>query len=253
MKRIHPEQNKGIDQIAAKEKEKRFIESVEFFLSDIGPDQSSDLLLVYSGKRRATAISLRRFEITYEVGGLELESEERQAELYRQLVKQALDGEEAEKIEKVVQRIELSGMSVCLADPDITIQDGRCFYRPQVIIAKDKETMIQLRDAWNRQEKSRDNEILIGLLLGYPRTAVEAFASVSGKTFEEQERVLMDSKEILDEYYDDNTMAFGRIRYSRTHWKEELQQVREWKNEIKRMSPKIYKAVVDDFHDEREV
>lgn len=101
-------------------------------------------------------------------------------------------------------------------------------------VAKDRKTLKKLiaADVERNTEKRR---LLTGWLLGYPKTAVTGFAN--GKVFDCHKLpfAILKTKEI----------KFLNFRLSKKHWREELKYVQKRAKEIKKISPQLYKKIVD--------
>ena len=82
----------------------------------------------------------------------------------------------------------------------------------------------------------------LGKLYGFPNTAIEAF--IEG----EEALVSVDFKELPDDIKREDYMAFAGFRLSKKHWREELETVKKWAEDIKQADPSLYIREVDSFN-----
>jgi len=100
-------------------------------------------------------------------------------------------------------------------------------------IGRDSEKLGRLLEA---MENKDDKEI--GLALGYPESACEAF--VNKATIDYSELPKEERKKIFKE----GTLKFIDFRLSRDHWQEELGLARRWQQLINEKSPNLYEEAV---------
>jgi len=97
-------------------------------------------------------------------------------------------------------------------------------------VARDKAALDRL-DAADRE----DNKKEIGLALGYPATAVEAFL----------EQDVKDTDDLPFNLKSSEAMDFLFFRLSKEHWTEEFETVKRWQEMIRDNFPNFYKQFTD--------
>jgi hypothetical protein len=109
-------------------------------------------------------------------------------------------------------------------------------YEALLFISKNKElldTVTGLDDMHGENPLESDRQF--GILMGYPKTAVEAFCSGN------RENLLPLNFELPPEYRD--LEKFVQFRLSRDHWQEELEFVRGWLDEVRWRAPKLFARI----------
>ena len=99
-------------------------------------------------------------------------------------------------------------------------------------IAKDQSTLRKLIAA-SVEKNIKKRRRQLGALLGYPKTAIVAFAN--GKTFDLHKLPPAIFKKIKD-------IKFLNFRLSR-HWREELKYIEKRAKEIKKISPELHRRI----------
>ncbi len=108
-----------------------------------------------------------------------------------------------------------------------------------ISISKNEEDLIKFTNA----EKERDDKTM-GLMLGYPETAVGAYNSDRALVFETflKEDISENERKELEE---EKAIKFLGFQPSKEHWREELNQVREDQKLIKEEAPRLYEEVME--------
>lgn len=94
-------------------------------------------------------------------------------------------------------------------------------------IAKDLDTAIELcnaRENWNEEKE--------GALLGFPKTAVDAFIHDT--------MLDIDDTPLSTEHVSAEAMKFLNHRLSKEHWEEEVKYLPDFARNVMRISPEIY-------------
>lgn len=102
----------------------------------------------------------------------------------------------------------------------------------QIFVGKDIESFEALRDA-TKIEKKPEYILTLGKALGYPTTAVEGFIN----------NELIERDELPDDIKNQRILNLIDFRLSKSHWREELDMVREQAGSIKDLVPDIYEQV----------
>lgn len=108
-------------------------------------------------------------------------------------------------------------------------EGGRRFYQ----VAKSEEI---LNEFIGIDFSDRKNSERIGLMFGVPQTAAAAYAKGTKFLIRDED---MPAKIRAEEY-----MTFSKFWFSREHWQEELETVKKWAREIKRINPALYERLV---------
>lgn len=101
----------------------------------------------------------------------------------------------------------------------------------------------------------KQNHARIGELLGYPRTAAEAFdrgrkEDAMGKYLILEEKNWWESlsEEERKNLLEEGVLNFLTFKLSRENWRQELETVRRWQEVIKEKAPRIYQEItISDF------
>ncbi len=105
---------------------------------------------------------------------------------------------------------------------------------PVIYYSKYKELLENAKNAKNSKE--------LGLALGYPQSAVEAFQSVGKKNDSTMRSVDLPEEEKAKEFY-----PFIGFRLSKNNWQEEIQTVQRWSEVLKKNSPELFDEYVEEF------
>lgn len=100
-------------------------------------------------------------------------------------------------------------------------------------IARDKKTLSKLIKAQNLKDPKK-RRLQVGLLMGYPKTAVKAFANNESIDLNELPEKIIQSKEI-------NLLNF---RLSK-HWRSELKYLKKKSQELGRVAPELHKRILN--------
>ena len=99
----------------------------------------------------------------------------------------------------------------------------------KIFIATDKENLEKISKAW----KSDDTES-IGKVLGFPKTAVEAYSK-------KEDRLYFD--ELPAEIAQADYAKFASFTLSKNNWQEELETAKKWAEAMRKNSPNLYKEI----------
>ncbi|KKU08025.1 MAG: hypothetical protein UX09_C0021G0004 [Candidatus Uhrbacteria bacterium GW2011_GWE2_45_35] len=234
MRRIHPEQQCVIEEMAAKEKEKKFVQAVEALPEPVCAHDKAFILLVYKGLRPGMILPLKLFSLP--------PGAERRGPTVEELMVYNQTRSVCSEFGIVAEPVE---------SPFFPNDDESEDFCKHLIIAKNQETVDQFMKPWKKfvhpDEQGRDpeDERLIGYLMGFPPTAVNAYTElVRDHTPENKQRLLLDMATLPDELKQQDYMAFAALALSKGNWKNELNTIRSWAKEVKRMSPSIYNSAV---------
>ncbi len=95
------------------------------------------------------------------------------------------------------------------------------------------------------------NDAELGVLSGYPPSAIENFEKIKKLTGSEKEvyeslkGLLIEVSELPEDIRQEDYLSFVNFRLSRDNFRQELEVVRGWAEEIKRLDPALFKRVVD--------
>ncbi len=121
-----------------------------------------------------------------------------------------------------------------------------------LIIGKEQKKISEFLSVWQKrlldQDTSKEVDKQLGLMLGYPKTAVKAFVGEPGYT---KIVVCQLPKSIQQKDY----MAFTEFTFSKEYLDDELDVVKQWAEIVKKESPKLYMKKVKEYQDklEREI
>ena len=123
-------------------------------------------------------------------------------------------------------------------------QDKIC----DMFVARRPELALELARQWYKMSNPVA-EKQIGILLGYPETAVNAFKEfkkdLPGFMGERKsESPVMSDEDFPEQIRKQDFMAFSDLRLSKKHWHQELKLVEKWAEEIKKLSPSLYQRKV---------
>lgn len=103
-------------------------------------------------------------------------------------------------------------------------------------VSKDEKSLSKLIKACEKKDNKE-----IGLMLDYPKTAVEAYPNNLLDFREWQKRLSNKEKKKLIK---SNVLKFLNFQPSKDHWQEELEMVKENQNLINEETPLLYKEVI---------
>lgn len=84
----------------------------------------------------------------------------------------------------------------------------------------------------------------IGILLGFPETAVRAYSTADFNQRHERKLLLIRERELPPRVRRAEFMAFLNFRLSRENWYSELNTVKLWAEKIKEVGPALYREIV---------
>lgn len=97
-------------------------------------------------------------------------------------------------------------------------------------VARERRLLVRL-------DQAREEEI--GYILGYPKTAVQAYNQGLRRNYDD---FLMTKDELRSAY--GQLTPFALFRPSRAHCREEMRVVRKWADTIKRVTPGLYEEML---------
>lgn len=119
---------------------------------------------------------------------------------------------------------------------DIThMKDGAIRYAVSKYQEKLDELKELLKDPIHHQKE-------LGIIYGFPATAVEAFAEKKKGIF---------FKDLPEEIKNQDFAAFHGFRLSKDHWREELETNKKWAEVIKEIAPDLYYKLVSEYQARR--
>lgn len=199
----------------AAERERRAIELIEQS-SVLKPGQKVELAAFVLGKK--DVIDLGDYKV------IESKQEE---EKYRQEF-----SEESEAIESILGALGVYQVYI----KELGIEDGILGF--EIAAAKTNETL----EAFSKAEQEGNDEEM-GLLLGYPKTAAEAYGPRKLLSCEELFRTELSETE-RKELEKEGTLKFLMFKLSAEHWREELEEARELQALIKEKAPSLYEETM---------
>jgi len=112
-------------------------------------------------------------------------------------------------------------------------------YHPDVIdhtadyfISSDFKKAQELHEAWNA-----DNDIVAGIALGFPKTAVLAYAKERNKL------LTMEETDFLKKKFKINIP----FRVTKDNWREEIKVAEDWARALKQYAPRVYNEIIKDL------
>jgi hypothetical protein len=100
----------------------------------------------------------------------------------------------------------------------------------EIFIANNQENLEKISKAW----KSDDIES-IGKVLGFPKTAVEAYSKKEDRLY---------INELPAEIVEANYAKFASFTLSKNNWQEELETAKKWADAIRKNSPNLYREII---------
>ncbi len=140
--------------------------------------------------------------------------------------------EELEEIKKT-----LTKLGYHYHEDGVKVED-EVIVRFSVAVSKKEEYLSQLMDA-DKQGNNKE----IGLLLGYPATAVDSYNSEAALDSERFFQIDLPEEE-RKEIRESGVLKFLGFQPSKEHWREELEEVRESQALIKEKAPYLYEAIM---------
>jgi len=140
--------------------------------------------------------------------------------------------EELEEIKKT-----LTELGYHYNEDGVKIED-EVIIRFSVAVSKEEEDLAQLIDA-DKQGNNKE----IGLLLGYPATAVDSYNSEKALDSEHFFQIDLPEDE-RKQIRKSGVLKFLGFQPSKEHWREELEEVRESQALIKEKAPNLYEAIM---------
>ena len=195
-------------------KEKEFIEKIE--KAPLSSDFKIDLLLLVFDRKKATFLG--------DICGVESEEQ-----------KQKLIKEFSEELNILTNLLdELSLPYKIIRD----VEDRNDTIGFSVVVAKEIENLNKIEEA-----VKNDNNMDMGMMFGYPRTAVEAYGT---------QDVLDLETDLPEEYADlrkEGMLPFLKFAPSKLHWKEELKWARDNKKIIEEKSPNTIDQAIEEMEE----
>ena len=125
----------------------------------------------------------------------------------------------------------------------------------EFLISRDEKKIEELEKAINEGD-----EVRMGELYGYPKTAVEAYVK-SMQILREGEKDVLDislesifderewfnnlSPEEKNSLIKEGVLNFKVFTFSKKHWREELNVVRRWQSIIRERAPRLYQEIIE--------
>jgi len=197
---------------AQKDKEKKAIKQIEKI--ELDGNKKLDLTLFILGKKEAVQLG------SYDV----IESEDHRKELQKEFQL------EFDIIKKVLDKFGLSYDTK-------GINEDRGILGFSFLATHDNDSLQKIKEA----AKKEDDKIF-GLMMGYPETAVNTYNTKEALNMEE------DLSEEEQKYIKDNNIEpFIDFMPSKTHWREEIEHVRQNQALIKEKSPELFRQIIEDY------
>ena len=192
-------------------KEKEFIEKIE--KAPLSSDFKIDLLLLIFDRKKATFLG--------DICGVE--SEEQKQKLIKEF------SEELNILTNLLDELSLSYKII----RDVEGRNDTIGF--SVVVAKEIENLNKIEEA-----VKNDNNMDMGMMFGYPRTAVEAYGTQDALDLE---------TDLPEEYADlrkEGMLPFLKFAPSKLHWKEELKWARDNKKIIEEKSPNTIDQAIEE-------
>lgn len=157
----------------------------------------------------------------------------------------AIKGEQAtfladEDLESMKSLIEESGLAY-----DAKEQEVNSIKALDILISQSKEKVERLRELW-KAPKEENNSREIGMLLGYPSTAIDAFVAGLSEIYGgKKNKEVLDENDLADDIRKVDAVVFSKFALSKKNWLEEIGQGKIWADYIKSASPKIYQEMME--------
>lgn len=167
--------------------------------------------------------------------------------LILQNLKQATDvniySDQKKDFEKSLNELGLVGLSEKKEKLPDNKKTSQRFY-----IARTEDIARRLKTAW---QTSNDAEL--GALSGYPPSAIENFVKIKKLTGSEEEvykslrKLFIGTVELPEDIRQEDYLAFVNFQLSRDNFGQELEIVKGWAEEIKKLDPVLFKRIVDRY------
>jgi hypothetical protein len=198
-----------------KEIEKEDIKAIEKLPLNL--EDKRDLILLYLGEKPASLIEeSKSYKKEKEIDFLEKINQER------------------EKIEQIFKNLGLFWKRGGIYK---VVKKKSCDIGYKFLVSKNPENLSQLIKALEEKDSKK-----IGLSLGYPKTAAEAFAK--GELLDYKNLKKLISKEEWEEIKKENLFKFLTFHLSKDHWREELEIVKRHQKLIKEKAPRLYEEII---------
>ncbi len=201
----------GPEQVKAEQLERKEIELIEKL--PLSCEDRSDVMLLYLKEKPAAFVEISR----------RIYKDKEESEALNQVTR------EKDRFQETLEKLKFPYQTKEFKEEEEKTRNlGHYFY-----IGRDPEKLSRLLEAIKNKD---DKEI--GLSLGYPESACDAF--VNKTTIDYSELPKEERKRILKE----GTLKFSPFYFSRDHWQEELDLVKKWQQLIKEKSPNLYEEMV---------
>ena len=196
-------------------KEKEFIEKIE--KAPLSSDFKIDLLLLVFDRKKATFLG--------DICGVE--SEEQKQKLIKEF------NEELNILTNLLDELNLSYKIIR------SIEDRNDTIGFSVVVTKEIENLNKIEEA-----VKNNNDVDMGIMFGYPRTAVEAYGT---------QDVLDLETDLPEEEYaslrKEGMLPFLKFAPSKLHWKEELEWAKDNKKIIEEKSPNTIDQAIEEMEE----
>jgi hypothetical protein len=211
-----PEEGSFEEERSSEEEKRKRIEIIEK-VEDLTLNQKLDL---------AASFLLDEKRVVYLGDHKVIESEE-EKEIFEKRFK-----EELEAIKKNFEYLEVPYSIV----EELQLEEGVLGFN--VAVGKERKDLEEFINA-----KKEEDDKKMGLLLGYPETAVQVYGTPEALDFERffQEELSSEEREKLEE---EGVINFLFFQPSRKNWREELGKVRQLQSLIKEKAPKLYEELI---------
>lgn len=115
-------------------------------------------------------------------------------------------------------------------------QEDRGIYGFSFLVAENEENLKKVLEAENTGD-----EKTFGILMGYPKTAVDAYQTK--QVFDYEEELSHDDRERLKQ---EGVLPFINFMQSKEYWKEELDYIKEIQKLIQEKTPKLYAELIQE-------
>lgn len=200
-----------------REKEKREVEMIE--KSPLEYQDKMELALLYLGEKPAIWIDTPTSHRVF----YKSEKKREEIKIFNKL------SAEKENLEQVLKDLKL-----VYEFQKNEIDDEKTYgIEYSFLVAKNSENLSRLKDAIQIEDGKET-----GLILGYPKTAVEAFDSNNTLDYKKL------PKEEIEKLIEEGTSKFLDFHLSKDHWQEELNLVKRHQALIKEKFPNLYKEII---------
>jgi hypothetical protein len=174
----------------------------------------------------ASFILLKEKKVVYPGNHKIIESKEEEKKIKEKFSKE---------IEEIKKFFELLGFSYSIVN-DLKTEENIVGFN--MVASKTKEDLEEFIKA---REKGEDK--VMGLLLGYPKTAVESYGTEESLNFEKffAQKLSEEEQKKLEE---EEVLKFLYFQPSKKHWQKELNEVRKLQSLIKEKLPILYQEII---------